>query len=431
MSTQLTAAMAGKITPQMEIVARDEKLSPEELRALVEQGKVVIPYNKRRNFRPVGIGKRMSTKTNANLGTSADEMSLENEIEKMHAAIDAGATTIMDLSTGGDIHGIRKTLLEKSTVPVGTVPIYQVICENFNNGSSGASTLKNITGEKMFDVIEQQAKDGVDFITVHSGVTRESVARIEKEGRLLDIVSRGGAILAQWMKYTKRENPLYEEYDRLLEISLEYDVTLSLGDGLRPGCLADATDRGQVQETIILGELAQRARDAGVQVMIEGPGHMAMDQIEANIILMKRLCNDAPFYVLGPLVTDIAPGYDHITAAIGGAIAARAGADYLCVVTPSEHLRLPDSDDIREGVMAARIAAHAADISKGHPGAIERDHEMATMRKKLDWEGQIKGSIDPAKAARLRESSKPADDSVCTMCSALCAIKLGEGNGKG
>ena len=427
MSTQLMAARDGKITEQMKQVALDERIAPEELRRLVEQGSVVIPINNRRSFRPIGIGRKMRTKTNANLGTSADESGLDYELEKLKAAIDAGADTAMDLSTGGDIPQIRREIIKHATIPIGTVPIYQAVCDIISNGRQ----LKELTADDLFKAIEQHGEDGVDYITVHCGVTRESVGRIEKEGRILDIVSRGGAILARWMKYTGRENPLYEQYDRLLEIAGRYDMTLSLGDGLRPGCLADASDRGQLQETIILGELAERARKAGVQVMIEGPGHMPMNQIESTVIIQKRLCGDAPFYVLGPLVTDIAPGYDHITAAIGGAIAARAGVDFLCVVTPSEHLRLPKVDDIREGVIAARIAAHAADICKGVPGAMETDNEMARQRKKLNWKGQIAAAIDPVKASALRESSKPEDEEVCTMCSALCAIKIGDVSGNG
>jgi len=422
MSTQLEQARNGKITPQMEQVAKDEGLSPSEVRDLVNECTVVIPYNKNRNFRAIGIGRNMSTKTNANLGTSQDEMSIEDELLKLDAAIEAGATTVMDLSTGGDINGIRKQIIERSTVPIGTVPLYQTICEVTESGRH----LSEMRADDIFSVIEKHGRDGVDYITVHCGVTRESVGRIENEGRILDIVSRGGAITSRWMKYTKQENPLYEQYDRLIEIAREYDMTLSLGDGLRPGCLADATDRGQVQETIILGELASKAQKAGVQVMIEGPGHMPMDQIEANIILMKRLCNNAPFYVLGPLVTDIAPGYDHITAAIGGAIAARAGADFLCVVTPAEHLRLPDVNDIREGVIAARIAAHSADIGKLGGRTMNSDIKMAKSRKALDWKGQIDKAIDPIKAKEYRESSMPDDESVCTMCSSLCAIKHGD-----
>ncbi|GMT42359.1 MAG: phosphomethylpyrimidine synthase 1 [bacterium] len=422
MSTQLIAARNSRITLQMEQVAEDEKLSPHEVRRLVDEGKAVIPINNRRDFRAIGIGLKMRTKTNANIGSSADEPEPEKEIKKLKAALDAGADTVMDLSTGGDIHAIRKEIIGQSPIPVGTVPIYQAICQNLSEGKQ----LEELTADDLFAVIEQHGKDGVDFITVHCGVTRESVARIKKEGRLLDIVSRGGAVMSHWMKHTGDENPLFEQYDRIVDIAAAYDMTLSLGDGLRPGCLKDATDRGQIQETIILGELAKRAKKAGVQVMIEGPGHMPMDQIEANMVLQKRLCGYAPFYVLGPLVTDIAPGYDHITAAIGGAIAARAGADFLCVVTPSEHLRLPTADDIREGVVATRIAAHAADIAKNIPGAMERDNRMARMRKTFDWDGQIKNAIDPARAAKLRESSKPEDESVCTMCSSLCAIKIGD-----
>ncbi|MDH5542634.1 MAG: phosphomethylpyrimidine synthase ThiC [Nitrospinota bacterium] len=423
MATQLEAARNKKITPQMEQVALDEKLSLEEVRQLVEDGSVVIPFNNKRSFRAIGIGRKMSTKTNANLGTSVDEQSLQDELEKLRVAVDAGASTVMDLSTGGDIRHIRQTIIENAPVPLGTVPIYQAVCENIK----GDSLLGDMTAEHIFDTIEQHGKDGVDYITVHCGVTRESVSRIEKEGRILDIVSRGGAITTKWMKYTGEENPLFEHFDRLLDIAREYDMTLSLGDGLRPGCLSDATDRGQVQETIVLGELASRAKKAGVQVMIEGPGHMPMDQIEANMILMKRLCNNAPFYVLGPLVTDVAPGYDHITAAIGGAIAARAGADFLCVVTPSEHLRLPTADDIREGVIAARIAAHAADICKLGNGQIEWDNRMARARKKLDWQTQIAEAIDPKKASDFRKGSAPeSDEDTCTMCSALCAIKYGD-----
>ncbi len=422
MTTQLESAKNGNITEQMEQVAKDENLVPEKVRQLVEECSAVIPYNKGRNFDAIGIGRMMKTKTNANLGTSQDDRDIDNELLKLKAAIDAGATTVMDLSTGGDIRAIRKSIIEKSTVPLGTVPIYQAVCDVVEGGDR----LEDLTADTLFKVIEQHGKDGVDYITVHCGVTKESIGRIEKEGRILDIVSRCGAITSKWIKYSGEENPLYEQYDKLTEIAKAYDMTLSLGDGLRPGCLADATDRGQVQETIILGELAQRAQDAGVQVMIEGPGHMPMDQIEANIILMKRLCNNAPFYVLGPLVTDIAPGYDHITAAIGGAIAARAGADFLCVVTPAEHLRLPDADDIREGVIAARIAAHAADIGKLGNGTMDADNQMARVRKKLDWAGQIKRSIDPTKATAYRESSSPEDESVCTMCSALCAIKHGD-----
>ncbi len=421
MSTQLEIARSGKISPEMEEVAESEKITPESLREKIAQGKIVITKNKQHNIKPLGIGTGLRTKVNANIGSSMDDADLQKELEKLDIAIKAGADAVMDLSTGGDINAIRKAIIDKSEVPIGTVPIYQIVCNNIQNDRS----LMDMNGDDMFKMIEQHGQEGVDFITVHCGVTREVVRRVDEEGRLLDIVSRGGAILAKWMKYHKEENPLYEQYDRLLEIAREYDMTLSLGDGLRPGCLSDATDRGQVQETIVLGELAARAKKAGVQVMVEGPGHMPINQIEANIILQKRLCNDAPFYVLGPLVTDIAPGYDHITSAIGGAIAASAGADFLCYVTPSEHLRLPELNDIKEGVIAAKIAAHAADIAKGVPGAIEKDNSMARMRKKLDWEKQFSLALDPEKAKMLKNSKKTMDDEACTMCASLCSIKVG------
>tara|TARA_Y100000294_G_C8527069_1_gene325373 strand:+ start:98 stop:1369 length:1272 start_codon:yes stop_codon:yes gene_type:complete len=421
MSTQLTIAKSGKISPEMREVAKSEEISAEAVREKIAEGKVVITKNKHHDIKSLGVGAGLRTKVNANIGSSMDDANLEKELEKLDIAVRAGADTVMDLSTGGNINEIRKAIIDKSKVPIGTVPLYQIACENIENNRS----LMDMTGKDMFDKIEQHGKEGVDFITVHCGVTQESVKRIEDEGRLLNIVSRGGSMLAKWMKYNKEENPLYVQFDRLLEIAREYDMTLSLGDGLRPGCLSDATDRAQVQETIILGELAQRAKKAGVQVMIEGPGHMPMDQITANIILQKRLCHDAPFYVLGPLVTDIAPGYDHITSAIGGAIAAMAGADFLCYVTPSEHLRLPELDDIKEGVIAAKIAAHAADIAKGIPGAMKKDNHMAEMRKKLNWEKQFSAALDPEKAKTLKNSKKTMDDDACTMCASLCSIKAG------
>lgn len=420
MNRQLLMAKSGKISDEMKEVANDEHTTAEIIRERIAEGKIVITKNNRRNIKPLGIGIGLKTKVNANIGSSMDDASQEKELQKLDIAVKAGADAIMDLSTGGDIHAIRKAILQKSKVPVGTVPLYQSACNNIHNNLS----LMDITAEDMFKMIEQHAREGVDFVTVHCGVTQEAVKRIEAEGRLLNIVSRGGSILAKWIKYHKAENPLYEKFDRLLEIAREYDMTLSLGDGLRPGCLSDATDRGQVQETIILGELAQRAKAADVQIIIEGPGHMPINQIAANITLQKRLCHDAPFYVLGPLVTDIAPGYDHITAAIGGAIAATAGADFLCYVTPSEHLRLPELNDIKEGVIATKIAAHAADIAKGIPFAMERDDLMAKMRKNLDWEKQFDLSLDPDKAKSLK-NSKTTDHDACTMCASLCSIKVG------
>lgn len=419
--TQLEYARQGRITEAMEKCASAENVPAEAVRQGLAEGTTVITQNvKHRNIPPLAIGKGLRTKVNANVGTSGDHNNIEEELEKVHAAIEAGADTIMDLSTGQGIDETRKAVMKASTVPVGTVPIYQAAVEMPRKKNR---PMVEMTADDLFEVIERHGQDGVDFITVHCGVTQNSVGRIKKEGRLIGVVSRGGAILVEWMDYNKKENPLFEEYDRLLEIAKAYDMTLSLGDGLRPGCLADATDRGQIQELILLGELTERAWAKGVQVMIEGPGHVPLDQIEANVLLQKRLCHGAPFYVLGPLVTDIAPGYDHITGAIGGAIAARAGADFLCYVTPSEHLRLPSVEDVREGVIASRIAGHAADIARGLKGSMEMDCRMARARKSLDWKEQIRLSIDPRRAQKLRESSMPRESDVCTMCGELCAIK--------
>lgn len=420
--TQAAKARQGVLTEAMEQVARAEGLPPEVVREGLARGEIVITRNCRRPkaIQPLGIGKGLLTKTNANIGTSKDQVDLDFELRKLEVAIRAGADTLMDLSTGGPLDEIRQAIIERSTVPVGTVPIYQAAVEKVRQGYS----IVDMSPEEMFRAIRKHGEDGVDFITVHCGVTRESIGRLKQEGRLLGVVSRGGAFLAEWMGYHGQENPLYEQYDRLLEIAREYDMTLSLGDGLRPGCLADATDRGQVQETIVLGELVDRARAAGVQAMVEGPGHVPLHQIQANVLLQKRLCHGAPFYVLGPLVTDIAPGYDHITGAIGGALAAAAGADYLCYVTPSEHLRLPTLEDVKEGVVAAKIAAHAADIAKGVPGALDRDIRMAQLRKELDWEGQMKMAIDPERPRQFRAASPPQDADVCTMCGEFCAIKV-------
>ncbi|MGK7345993.1 MAG: phosphomethylpyrimidine synthase ThiC [Candidatus Nitrospinota bacterium M3_3B_026] len=422
MTTQLEAARAGKITEAMETLAKKENVAPEVIRDGALDGSIVITKNKLRPIDGLAIGAGLRTKVNANIGSSGDDADMENELEKARAAIAAGADAVMDLSTGGDIKAIRKAVIAECPAPLGTVPLYQVAAENFKAGGH----LLDMTAEDIFEAIEDHGRDGVDFITVHCGVTMASVQRLKDEGRLLDIVSRGGSLHAKWMEYHGAENPLYEDFDRLVEIAREYDMTLSLGDGMRPGALADATDRAQVEETIILGELAARARKAGAQVMIEGPGHMPMDQIEANMKLQKRLCGGAPFYVLGPLVTDVAPGYDHITSAIGGAIAAASGADFLCYVTPAEHLRLPTSEDVKEGVIAARIAAHAADIAKGVKGAREWDDNMARARKALDWKTQIELSIDPERAAKRRAETAPEDDEVCTMCAALCSIKTGK-----
>ncbi len=419
--TQLDEARQGRITEAMTRCAQAEDVPGEFIRRGLAEGTVVITRNlKHGMIAPLAVGKGLRTKVNANVGTSKDHVDIEEELGKVRAAIEAGADTIMDLSTGPAIDETRREVMRISTVPVGTVPIYQAAVEMPEKKNR---PMVEMTADDLFEVIERHGENGVDFITVHCGVTRNSVERIKKEGRLMGVVSRGGAILVEWMDYNKKENPLLEQFDRLLDIAKNYDMTLSLGDGLRPGCLADATDRGQVQELIILGELTERARAKGVQVMVEGPGHVPLDQIEANILLEKRLCHGAPFYVLGPLVTDIAPGYDHITGAIGGAIAGRAGADFLCYVTPSEHLRLPTIEDVREGVIASRIAGHAADIAKGLKGAMDQDNRMARARRELDWKSQIRLSIDPQRAQKLRQSSLPKEEDVCTMCGDLCAIK--------
>jgi len=421
--TQLEIARKGKISEEMKICAEHENVEPEFIRKGVEDGNIVVIRNKKHtSILPLAIGKGLKTKVNSNIGTSKDRVDLELELEKVRISVAAGADTIMDLSTGGDIRAIRKAIIKESTVSIGTVPIYQAAAQMLESQKA----IVEMSDDDMFRVIEENGEDGVDFITVHCGVTRRSVGLLEEQGRHLGIVSRGGTFLSKWMEYNERENPLYEQYDRLLEIAKSYDMVLSLGDGLRPGCIADATDRGQIEELISLGELTKRARDYGVQVMIEGPGHVPIKEIEANVQLEKSLCNGAPFYVLGPLPTDIAPGYDHITAAIGGAIAGSAGADFLCYVTPAEHLRLPTLEDVKEGVIASRIAAHIADIAKGVPGAFDKDILMAKCRNEFDWDGQVKISIDPDKAGAFLEKSESASEEGCTMCGEFCAIKLGK-----
>lgn len=419
--TQLERARQGGITSQMQKVAASEGILPEELRDLVARGLVVVPCNKEhRGLDPRGIGKGLCTKVNANIGTSSVFPDWEKELEKLDIALTSGVDTVMDLSTGGDIRICRKQILNRSPVPVGTVPVYEAAVRARQQRGS----VVEMDPDELFQVIAEHAADGVDFITVHCGVIRHIVEKLKTQPRLLGIVSRGGAILAGWMLHRGEENPLYAQFDRLLEIARTYDVTLSLGDGLRPGCLADASDRAQIEELVVLGELVERARVAGVQVMVEGPGHVPIDQIEANVKLQKRLCFDAPFYVLGPLVTDIAPGYDHITAAIGGALAAAAGADFLCYVTPSEHLGLPTLEDVREGIIAARIAAHAADLVKGIPKAQKWDWVMAEARRDLNWERQMQLALDPEKARKLRAARNPVSQQVCSMCGEFCAIDL-------
>jgi phosphomethylpyrimidine synthase len=420
--TQLEAARAGKITPEMEKVAEKEGVSVEFVCQVLAEGTIVIPANiNHRNLVPCGIGKGLSTKVNANIGTSSDYCDINVELQKLRIAIEAKADTIMDLSTGGDITATRRAILAECHLPLGTVPVYQACV----TAAEKTGAMVKMTEDDLFAAIEEHARDGVDFITVHCGVTRSAIARLKQQHRVADVVSRGGAFLIGWMLYHDRENPLYEQYDRLLEIARRYDVTLSLGDGMRPGCLADATDRAQIEELITLGELVQRAQEAGVQVMVEGPGHVPLNQIETNIRLQKSLCKEAPFYVLGPLVTDVAAGYDHITSAIGGAIAAAAGADFLCYVTPAEHLSLPDPEDVRNGVIASRIAAHAADIVKGVRGAREWDLKMSMARKRLDWEEQARLSIDPERARQIHKKHASAGRA-CSMCGGFCAMALVE-----
>ena len=418
--TQLEAAIKNKITDEMKIVAKKENQPVKFIMEGIKNRRIIIPKNKNHRIKNIcGIGSGLRVKINVNIGTSPVHMDLNEEIEKLKIAEKYKTDTIMDLSLGTILNKVRKAILKNSTVPVGTVPIYQTGFELSKNKKK----LHEMGIDDILKVIEQQAKEGVDFMTLHCGVTRTTLKRMEKEGRILNIVSRGGSMLASWMKQNKKENPLYEHYDEILKILKEHDVTISLGDGFRPGCIADATDRSQVQELILLGELAQRAFDSGVQAMIEGPGHVPLNQIVANIQLEKSLCNNAPFYVLGPLTTDIAPGYDHITSAIGGALAAFSGADYLCYVTPSEHLKLPTVEDVKEGTIASRIAAHTADIARGLPGALEKDIEMAKARKELNWDKQIKLSIDPEKSKQYREESESSKDDFCSMCGDVCAIK--------
>lgn len=418
---QMLAAWQGRATPEMERVAADEGRPLEYIMQAVGNGTVVIPANTRRaNLHAVGFGAGLRTKVNANIGTSSHSSSLDEELVKLETAVKAGADAVMDLSTGGDLDLVRQRILAGTDRPVGTVPIYQAAVEV----KEKRGRIVDMTADDLFGVIERQARDGVDFMTVHCGVTLDTIEALKAQGRTTDIVSRGGSFLTGWMLHHERENPLYEDFERLLEICLEYDVTLSLGDGLRPGSIADATDRAQIQELLILGELVDICREFGVQAMVEGPGHLPLDQVIMNVQVQKRLCKGAPFYVLGPLVTDIAPGYDHITAAIGGAVAAMTGADFICYVTPAEHLGLPTVEHVRDGVVAARIAGHAADIVKNVPGARERDHAMSEARRALDWKRQIELAIDPEKAARYRRELNPEGTAACTMCGDFCAMRI-------
>jgi phosphomethylpyrimidine synthase len=416
-TTQMDAARKGIITKEMEIVAQKEFMPVETLRQLIAAGEVVIPANKNHtSIAPEAVGKNCRTKINVNLGVSKDHNDYDEELAKVQKAIDMKAEAIMDLSCFGKTREFRRKLVNMSTAMIGTVPMYDAV-------GMLDKDLKDITVDEFFSVVEQHAEDGVDFMTIHCGMNQKTAERIKRNPRLTNVVSRGGSLLFAWMEMNKKENPFYEYYDRLLDICEKYDVTISLGDACRPGCTHDATDAAQIEELITLGELTKRAWERNVQVMIEGPGHMVLTEIAANMKLEKRLCHNAPFYVLGPLVTDIAPGYDHITSAIGGAIAASCGADFLCYVTPAEHLRLPDVDDVHDGIIAAKIAAHAADLAKGIPHAQEWDDAMSKARVDVDFEQMIQLSIDPVKARAYYESSKPECEGTCTMCGKMCPAR--------
>ena len=415
--TQMAAARAGVITPELERCAEYEGITAEELRRQVAEGQAVIPANKNHKcLRPYAIGRTLKTKINVNLGTSRDCLDMEQELAKVQSAVDMGAEAIMDLSSFGDTRVFRRRLVAECSAVLGTVPIYDAL--GYYN-----KPLAEITAQEWLDVFSMHAQDGVDFMTIHCGMNRETAERFRANPRLMNIVSRGGSLMFAWMTATGKENPFFEYFDEVLQICRKYDVTLSLGDACRPGCVADAGDAAQIEELVVLGELTRRAWAQDVQVMIEGPGHMQLDQIAANMQIQQTICHGAPFYVLGPLVTDVAPGYDHITAAIGGALAAANGAAFLCYVTPAEHLRLPDLADVKEGIIASRIAAHAADLAKGIPGARDWDDAMSRARQKLDWEKQFSLAIDPEKARRYRAESTPACEDTCTMCGKMCAVR--------
>ncbi len=412
-STIIEAARKGQITPEMEHVAKAEGIAPQKIRSLVASGRVVIPKNASRNTIPVGIGESMSVKVNVNVGTSKDFIDMEEELKKALIAVQYGADTIMDLSTGGDLDETRRRILDSLKVPVGSVPIYQAAQES----------IEDMTSDDMFNAVRKHAEDGIDFMTIHAGVTLDALEQLKKSDRILNVVSRGGAFTIAWMLHNKKENPFYEEYDYLLDMAKEYGFNISLGDGMRPGCIADASDRPEFMEFITLGKLAREARSKGVQTLVEGPGHVPLDDINLSVRTMKRLADGAPLYLLGPLVTDIAPGYDHITGAIGGSVAGMYGADFLCMTSPSEHLSLPTVEDVKQGTIVTKIAAHTADIVKIRDRAKKRDDKMALARKNLDWERQFELSVDPERARRIKCSRKSKSDA-CSMCGDLCAIKI-------
>ena len=422
--TQKSEAVKGNITPEMEDVSKNENIDVNKLVKLIADGKVVIPKNINSNVKACGIGEGLTTKINANIGSSSKIDDLDLEINKAKLAVEYGADAIMDLSTGSDLKLFRKKIMEAINVIIGTVPIYEAGVVTLAKGNE----IVDMDPDDIFKAIENQAREGVDFMTLHCGITKDLVSKLEKQKRMMGIVSRGGTFMASWIKHNGEENPLYKNYDYLLELSYEYDITLSLGDGLRPGCLADASDIPQIQELVNLGGLVKRAQDANVQVMVEGPGHMPLNQIRANMEIQKTICHGAPFYVLGPLVTDLAPGYDHITSAIGGAIAASSGANFLCYVTPAEHLSLPSLEDVKEGVIASKIAAEAADVAKGLPQVWTREREMAKARKEFDWEKQFDLAFDKSKPRKYRDKCELDDDEMCAMCGEYCAVKIAKGD---
>lgn len=410
----------GDIPDVINKVAEFEGVTSEFIANGVVNGTIAVPANNGKILsKPCAVGSGLKVKINANIGTSQDHENVDEELEKLKIAVKYGADAVMDLSTGEGSQATRAKVIAASPIPVGTVPLY----EAFRRAGKVKGTIKSLTVDDIFENIEEHGKDGVDFITLHCGLTMESFERMKKQGRVANVVSRGGSLLIEWMVLNQKENPLYEHYDRLLELCRKYEMTISLGDGMRPGSIADATDRAQIQELLILGELADIAIKNGVQVMIEGPGHVPLDQVATNMKIQKSLCNGAPFYVLGPLVTDVAPGYDHITSAIGGAVAAMNGADFLCYVTPAEHLRLPTVEDVKVGVISSRIAAHAADMTRGIKGAKDWDLRMSKYRKELNWEGMYKECIDEETARKMRGEIAPENDKVCSMCGEFCAMK--------
>ncbi|MBD3367296.1 MAG: phosphomethylpyrimidine synthase ThiC [Candidatus Eisenbacteria bacterium] len=417
--TRMKAALSGRTTEEVVRVADDEGVAPELLRRLLAEGRAVIMGNSGAERRRVALGPGLRTKVNANIGTSSDASTLEDELKKLDAAVEAGADAVMDLSTGGDLDEILGAVLERSRVPVGTVPIYGAAVKARRDGRG----MVRMSGDDMLGEVRRHAEAGVDFVTVHAGVTREVAEHCRRSRRLADVVSRGGAFLMEWMSYNEAENPFYARYDELMDILAERDVAISLGDGMRPGALADANDTAQISELVVISELVERARERGVQAIVEGPGHVPLHLVRSSVELQKSMTGGAPFYVLGPLVTDVAPGYDHVGAAIGGAVAAMAGADFLCYVTPAEHLRLPDVDDVREGVYTLRVAAHAADVANDVPGARAWDDELSRARKGLEWERALEMSLDPGKARAFRAASKPSDEELCTMCGEFCALR--------